>query len=63
MEQVNSQINSELDSLKVAVDVKLDEVAGKIPNFDFQLDTISNRAAETSRQMVRKKRPKCTQHL
>ena len=63
MEQVNSQINSELDSLKVAVDVKLDEVAGKIPNFDSQLDTISNRAAETSRQMVRKKRPKCTQHL
>ena len=52
MDQRNSHLSGELESLKFEVDVKLDEVSGKIPNFDSQLDTISNRAAETSRHLV-----------
>ena len=53
MDQRNSHLSGELESLKFEVDVKLDEVTGKIPNFDSQLDAISNRAAETSRHLVR----------
>lgn len=49
MESKNLHLSSEIETLKVEVEGKLERVAEKIPNLGSQLDVVSASAIETNR--------------
>ncbi len=51
MESRNSRLTSEIKTLKVEVEGKLEEVVGKIPSFGSQLDSLSSDSMKIGREM------------
>jgi chromosome segregation ATPase len=51
MESRNSRLTSEIKTLKVEVEGKLEEVVGKIPSFGSQLDSLSSDSMKIDREM------------
>jgi hypothetical protein len=49
MESKNLHLSSEIETLKVEVEGRLERVAEKIPNLGSQLDVVSASAIETNR--------------